>query len=180
MKGNNIFENKLTNYNSFNQTSHKMTFNDYITDKYNDVHTELFNRALDRYIEEKNINKSEYKFIELKAKNYYEPSVVCIKKLSYPYNVEQVSLAKYWDNYQYTNDNKEINNEFLEEELNPERLEIININYVTNKVTLKDKNTQKTFIKDLSFINDDMSFNEKEITLVDTFGYKLNNKIYGK
>ena len=170
----------LTNYNDFNQMSHKMTFQDYTNDKYNEVHTELFNRALDRYIVENNIDKNEYKFIEFKSKNYYEPSVVCIKRLTYPYDTKKVSLEKYWDKYQFNNDNKEINNDFLEDKVNPEMLEIVNINYVTNKVTLLDKNTEKRYIKDISFINDKMSFNKDELSLENTFGYKINNKIYGK
>ena len=180
MKVNNLVENKLSNYNDFNQKTYKMTFQDYVSDKYNDVHEKLYSKALERYIIEAGIDKKDYKFIEMKQKNYYEPSVVCIKNLSYPYDIKKVSLEKYWDNYEFINDNKDINNDFLEEDIDPERLEVISINYVTNKVTLKDKNTDREFIKDISFINDKMEINEKELTLVDTFGYKINNKIYGK
>ena len=67
---NSLIENKVLNYNNFNNVSNKMKFDDYVYDKYNRIHQKLYNDALNKLIEERNYNRDEYRFIEIKQNEY--------------------------------------------------------------------------------------------------------------
>ena len=45
---NSLIENKVLNYNNFNNVSNKMKFDDYVYDKYNIIHQKLYNNALNK------------------------------------------------------------------------------------------------------------------------------------
>ena len=45
---NSLIENKVLNYNNFNNVSNKMKFDDYVYDKYNIIHQKLYNDALNK------------------------------------------------------------------------------------------------------------------------------------
>ena len=69
---------------------------------------------------------------------------------------------------------------FFNEDINKYGLEIISINYVNNTVRFKDKITGKTFDKSFKYLNENSNYNLDEVSLHNTFSYKLNNNIYGK
>lgn len=177
---NNLIENKILNYNSFNYADNKVNFSDYVNDKHNIIHKKLYDEALNEMINDKGYDKDSYNFIEIKKDNYWEPSSVYVKSIFPPFDTEQISLKPYWNNYEYVEEHKEIDDMFFNEDINKYGLEIISINYVNNTVRFKDKITGKTFDKSFKYLNENSNYNLDEVSLHNTFSYKLNNNIYCK
>jgi hypothetical protein len=177
---NNLIENKILNYNSFNYESEKVNFSDYVNDKHNIIHKKLYDEALKEMIADKGYNVNNYNFIEIKQENYYEPSLVYVKSIYPPFSTEKISLKPYWNKYEYVEEHKNLDDMFLSDDINKDSLEIISINYVNNTVKYKDKLTGKIFTKSFKYVNEDSKYNLDELSLKNTFSYKLNNKIYGK
>lgn len=175
-----LTENKILNYNNFNNVSNKMNFCDYVYDKYNIIHQKLFDNALERLIIEKGYNKDDYRFIEIKQDEYYKPSIVYVKSIYPPFTTEKISLEKYWDKYEFNEIFKNLDENFFNEDININSLEIVDINYVKGIMKLKDKITGKTFIRSTKYLNDNLKYNKESYSLENTFSYKINNKIYGK
>ena len=98
---NSLIENKVLNYNNFNNVSNKMKFDDYVYDKYNIIHQKLYDDALNKLIDERNYNRDDYRFIEIKQNEYYQPSLVYVQSIYPPFTTEKISLEKYWDPYEF-------------------------------------------------------------------------------
>lgn len=190
----NILDDKMLKYNDLDYTASKVRVGDYVSNKNDKVHKELYDSALERYItyicETNDIDVDEYKsthkFIEIRKNNYWEPSYVYIRDINSPrpgktpFVTEKVYLSKWWNNYQYINDNKEIDSMFFNEDFNSYALSVIELDYINGKVKFRDKHNNVEFWKDFGFINSYTNYNTDEIGLNDTFSYKINNKIYGK
>lgn len=192
---NNIIENKVNNYNDMNYKSSPVRYNDYISDKYNIVHEKLYVSALNKYIESNldgyvdiNSYKHSHSFMELKQKEYYKPSKVIIKTLLLNeeqtnsddlYKFKKIDLTQYWDEYQFKDEYRDVNDIFINED-NINDYEIIYIDYVKGKVKYRSKYSGIEFYADFKYVNDESKYDETQTTLKDTFTYKLQNKIYGK
>ena len=135
---NNLIENKILNYNSFNYESEKINFSDYVNDKHNIIHKKIYDEALKEMIADKGYNVNNYNFIEIKQENYYEPSLVYVKSIYPPFNTEKISLKPYWNKYEYVEEHKDLDDMFLSDDINKDALEIISINYVNNTVKYKE------------------------------------------
>lgn len=161
-----------------------LNFNDYVSDKYSDVHNQLYISALNKYLEENLYNNQEYLdshiFSEIKNKEYWQPSKVIIKSIEEPYTTKIVDLSQYWDNYEYKEENKELNSDYYQDKEDINAFVLVYIDYVNSKIKLKNKNSGKIIWKDIKYLNSDILIDENELTLKDTFTYKLQNKIYGK
>jgi len=175
--------NSINKYNNAEYNSSKTKFTDYVSDKYNDVHKQLYSEALNEYLKSENNDNEEYihshDFTEIKNTEYWKPSRVFIRNLKYPFETETIDLSKYWNNYEYIKKFKNINPEFLTEYNVPEGFEVVYIDYVKDKVKLRNKNTGLEIYKTLEYINSDTKISD-EMLLKDTFSYKLQNKIYGE
>lgn len=181
-------ENKIKNYNKLHYGLSEIIYNDYVSDKYNIVHNELYESALNKYLNEEykklseEISFEDYKkkfnFIEIKNKEYFLPSKVIIKEIEYPFKSKQIDLSKYWNDYEESNIFKEFNNDFYVDDIDMNYYEIIMINYIKNFIKLKNKITGKILYKDIKYKN--LNNIENNISLKDTFSYKIQNKIYGK
>lgn len=170
----------ILKYNNFHNVDERVTFNDYICNKQQDIHAQLYNNALEKFIKANNYNTEDYLFIEIKQDDYFLPSYIYVRSVYPPFKTEKKSLKEYWDNYEYTEQYKQINDMFFDEDVNVNGLEIIYIDYIKGTVRLYDKITGKVFEKKTKYINDDLKYSKEHLSLENTFSYKVNNKIYGK
>lgn len=183
---NNIIQNKTYKFNKLDYKSSPVRAIDFISNKYDVVHDELYNKALDKYLKEKysteediaNFKKTHI-FLEIKQPEYYIPSKVIIKELVYPYTVETIDLTQYWDNYQF-NDEYRNKDEILLDEDSLKDGEIIYIDYVKGQAKLKSRYTGKEFWLDFKYLDENTKVNKDEYSLEKTFSYKIQNKIYGE
>ena len=176
---NSLIKNKVLNYNNFNNVSNKMKFDDYVYDKYTIIHQKLYNDALNKLIEERNYNRDEYRFIEIKQNEYYQPSLVYVQSIYPPFNTEKISLEKYWDTYEFKEEFKNLDESFFDEDVNVNALEVINIDYINGLIKLKDKYTGRIFTKKTKYLNDNLKYSKENFSLENTFSYQIyNNKIY--
>lgn len=166
-------------------------FSDYVSNKMDIIHEELFAEALHEWwlrhkdITDKNGNKkyeetfnkflSENKIIELKNKEYHLPSSVIISSKKFPYTQEKVSLNEYWNKYQFNENNKDIS-QLISDEDSINDATIVYINYVTGKCKFRSKLTGREFWTTIDYINSNTKINKDEMTLKDTFGQLLKNK----
>lgn len=178
-----IISNK-SKYNKLEYDSSKTKFSDFVSNKYDNIHKQLYIEALTEYLEKTNNANDEYinnhKFIEIKNKEYWMPSKVMIKNLNIPFETNTIDLSNYWDKYEYNQKNKEFNSFFLSEDNIKEGFEVIYIDYVNGKVKFRNKNTGLEIWKDLNYINNETKYNDDLLSLKNTFGYKLQNKIYSE
>lgn len=185
-------ENKIKKYNNLDYTYTNVTYNNYVSDKYNIIHNKLYEDALNKYLKEEyqKLNdeeitfedyKSKFNFIELKDKEYFLPSIVIIKEIEYPFKSKKIDLSKYWNQYEESIITKKFNNEFYTDDIDINHYEIIYINNVQNTVKLQNKITGKIIYKDLNYLNENNNLHiSNDLSLSNTFSYKLQNKIYGE
>jgi len=180
-------ENKIKKYNDLDYTYTNVIYNNYVSDKYNIIHNKLYEDALNKYLDEVRGNetleeyKKHYNFIELKNKEYFQPSTVIIKSIVYPFTTIKIDLSKYWNQYEESVITKKFNNEFYTDDIDINHYEIIYINNVQNIVKLQNKITGKIIYKDLNYLNENNNLHiSNDLSLSNTFSYKLQNKIYGE
>jgi len=187
MQDKNIISNKITKYDSLFYNSSPVRYSDFIIDKYNDVHNQLYNHALNELLkslcEKNNTTIKEFSkthvFVEIKQKEYWTPSKVVIKEIVYPYKIEKYDLAEYWNTYLISDEYRDINKVLFDEDTLKD-CEIIYYDYVAGKAKFRSKFTGKEFWKDFKFINPNTRVDADKVSLKDTFTYKLQNKIYGE
>lgn len=171
-------------YNKMNYNSGPIKFTDFVSDKFNTIHEELYNCALqdyfatnyDKYSETcKNFDDflSKYKLTEIKNKEYNLPSSVIISEKTFPFKQEKIDLTSYWNTYDFNSNNKDISNLISDEDtLND--AQVVYINYATGKCKFRSKFTGREFWTTLDYINSDTTYNEDEMTLKNTFGHLIN------
>lgn len=185
----NKIENKILKYDDLLYKSGPIQVNDFLNDKYDDIHKQLYNRALNKFIEEyiqtNNLDisienfKKNYKFIEIKKDEYFKPSKVLIKSVKVPFGIlegKAIDLSKYWDKYEFNTNFKDLS-EILFDEDSIKDAELIYIDYVKGKGKFKSKFTEKSFWVDFKFINNNTKINKDSFSLENTFTYKFRNKI---
>lgn len=100
-------------YDKLSYSKGKITYHDYVTNKLDNVHSMLFDDALQKYMLDKlwrdseeefyehgyNDLKQKYRIIDIKREIYFEPSVA---KLIPKHNIDSkklnIDLEKYWNN----------------------------------------------------------------------------------
>lgn len=186
----NKIENKIITYNDMFYKSGPVRAFDYVSDKYNDIHRQIYNKALKQLINTELVGENKlvetleelnknYTFIELKKDEYYLPSRVIVKKTTAPFNSKIYDLTEYWDDYEFKEEFKDLSEYWIDED-SVRDAELIYIDYINGKGKFRSKYTQKEFWVDFKFINNDTRISKDDFSLANTFTYKLNNKIYGK
>lgn len=155
---------------------------DNINDIYEKCHNELFNDALNKFIEENYILNDEenihsvnefnnkYKIIDLKDNSdWLKPSsLLLINKTNG--NVSKHGLSLYWNNVYNTNNiSKKLVSNLLISDEDKKHVEIDTIDYIKGNITFKNKFTNKTFTVPFDKIDFSLIYEEK---LKDTFKYK--------
>lgn len=125
----NILDNQL-------DSSTRISVNEILSDKPDQIHKALYNRALEKFKSQYGLSDSEYKFVEVidNAKEYYEFSSVLVVSKIYPFTKKTYSLEKYWDNYQFTDSIENV----IDESYN---YEILEKNYINGTAIVLKKDT---------------------------------------
>lgn len=125
----NILDNQL-------DSSTRISVNEILSDKPDQIHKALYNRALEKFKSKHSLSDSEYKFVEVidNAKEYYEFSSVLVVSKIYPFTKKTYSLEKYWDNYQFTDSIENV----IDESYN---YEILEKNYINGTAIVLKKDT---------------------------------------
>ena len=120
---------------------------DIIYSNSDNIHKKLFNDALNKYCNEKNINKNDYKIIDKENKDdMLKPSIAVLMSNE---GVDYIDLTNYWNKNYLENLNKYSENELFRELLieddNKKHVEVEFIDYVRGRVQFKNKFTNKKF-----------------------------------
>lgn len=130
----------IKNYNDLMYDSSPVKFNDYINNKYNIIHKELYECALKKLFNNLNINENiindKYKIIEIKNKEFFMPSSIILIDREFPFKKEIYDLTQYWPEYIFNKNNyNDIN--YNIEKYND--LEIVYIDYVKGIVIMESR-----------------------------------------
>lgn len=159
-----------------------LTITDVVTRRYDEVHKQMFKRALSKYIKEVGYNEDDYKYLEITNSYYNIPSKVQIINKYPPYSREIVDLTPYWEDTVFTSrfSYKDI------EELQYKNCEIIYKDYSKGVAKLKNKLTNQVTVVKLTDLPENLdNFGISESNEIDskyqsTFSYKYNHKLFGQ
>lgn len=171
----------LKKYDDMLYDNRPVKFTEFITNKYNDIHKELYEDALDKLIEHLISTKAEHyenyesiddvkdncKIIECKATEYWMPSEVTITHKTWPYKRDKHSLEEYWNYYQKKED-KSIETIKLTEKENIENSEIMFIDYVKGIARMRTKLTNIEFDVPFEYLDSSTDVSD-EYSLSNTF-----------
>lgn len=169
----------------------------YVNEKLDKVHNELFMSALEKafnimkmtYSDEicedfglSNANDitleeflKEYKMKEIRDDEYFKPSKVIFKRKRFPYDKYEVDLSQTWDGFQYTTIQKSSKDKLTDLD-NINGLKVVYIDYVNGRSKLRDKMTGNEYWIDNSYLDGDVELDDS-FTLDNTFYKKLQNYV---
>ena len=128
-----------------------------LNDTRDKVHKQLYDRALEKMIADKEIDVDSYRFIELPASYYTDPSSVAVISKEKPKKTIKIYLAQWWDDYYYTPENTNaLAYTFGADETELSTCEIIAIDYVKGLATIRSRYTGKTIQMNLKEVPDNM------------------------
>jgi hypothetical protein len=184
----NNITNNMVGYKDQFYRNNPVGFYDYINDKYTIIHKRLYKNALHKLLvdlaKDDNVNDADdinkwiddfyktHKIIEILPEEYYSPSDIIIYNKKFPYNSTKYNLSKYWENYQYLKQDKDINDLLLDEDT-LKYAEIIYIDYINSKCKFKSKLTGEEFWVDFNYINNNTKLSQN-MKLDNTFTHLLN------
>lgn len=158
-------------------------FANVVNDKFESVHRMLFASALKKYFEDKHDEKyqdiefdefmSYYNIIEHRNKDYNIPSRATIRSKLFPFTQETIDLSKYWNEYQFDESNKDIN-ELIDDADTLVDAKLLYVDYARNRCKFRSKTTGNEFWTTLDYVNKDTSIDD-EYSLENTFAEKLKN-----
>lgn len=171
--------------------------NQYVNEKLDKVHNELFMSALEKafnimkmtYMDEicedfglSNASDitleeflKEYKMKEIRDDEYFKPSKVIFKRKRFPYDKYEIDLSQTWDGFQYTTIQKSSKDKLTDLD-NINGLRVVYIDYVNGRSKLIDKMTGNAYWIDNSYLDGDVELDDT-FTLDNTFYKKLQNHV---
>lgn len=189
--------NNIKKYDKMIYDSSFVNVQAYTDEKLDNVHQKLFFDALEKAFEDLKISEDtiicsdlniepnelqdltleefmqEYKIKEIKKNEYFKPSTVIFRKLTYPMTTFFIDLTKYWDEFQYSIvDKKPADKLNAVEDL--DQATIIYIDYVNGKSKLRSRLSGDEFWISNEYLNSDVKLHD-EYTLENTFTKKLKN-----
>lgn len=184
----------------YDRLIYKSSLNDvtqYVNEKLDKVHNELFMSALEKafnimkmtYRDEicedfglSNANDitleeflKEYKMKEIRDDEYFKPSKVIFKRKRFPYDKYEIDLSQTWDGFQYTTIQKSSKDKLTDLD-NINGLKVVYIDYVNGRSKLIDKMTGNEYWIDNSYLDGDVELDDT-FTLDNTFYKKLQNYV---
>lgn len=175
-------QNEVSNikYNQLLYNSRPVRFDEFMTNKYDKIHHQLFEDALLKFIlslndpECKSIKdfKKLYNFIEFKNDEYWQPSKMVYITKSYPYKKRNVDLTEFWNTYQETKNESIENVKFDSEQKHIDMFELTDIDYIKGKVKLRDKMKNIEFWTTFNRINDKINVAD-DYSLKNLFSSKI-------
>ena len=172
-----LITSNIERYDNIIYDSGIVKFSDYIIQKYDKIHEQLYNDALNKFLVEKakeeNISVAKYKrinnILEYKADEYYMPSKVLVISKKRPYKKAVYDLDKYWNNHFYESKyfvGEILNSNGFDDNIN---YEITHIDYVKGLVVLESKITGEVIETTVDHISSNTPISD-ELILKNTFG----------
>lgn len=172
-------------YNSMIYSSRPVKFDEFMTNKYNIVHKQLYDDAMDSLIEYivqsedlydeygEPMSVSEFKrknkCIEIKEDEYWKsPRVIIIRK-QYPYKKTVYDLAAFWS-YIQSKDDKNIDDIKVNKDIKD--FEITKLDYLKGQATLhsrlydEDQTVDFDYIDDFTKVSDELELKSSFITRI--------------
>lgn len=169
-------ENHIKNYNDLMYDNGPVKFNDYILNKYNVIHNELYDTALQKLCKAIHIDYhtiySQYKLIEIKNTEFYLPSKVILITTTFPFSKKTYDLTPYWPEYVF---NKYTYNDILFDNEKYKNMEIIYIDYVKGTITLQSRQNDIVVKVGFDLIDPDSVKIGEEYSLNNLFSFKITN-----
>lgn len=173
----------MSKYNKTEYYNGPASVSEVVSNKYDIIHKNLFNDALESYYYANQEKYSDaptfekflenFKIIELKSENYNAPSSVLISTKKFPFKQEKINLAEYWNPYQFVESNKDLDSLMVDKDTLVDA-RLVYINYVSGKCKFRSKITGKEFWTTIDYITSQTNIDINEMTLEDTFTYLIN------
>lgn len=162
---------KINRYDELMYNSGPVSISDYMSDKYNDVHDQIYAKALAAYIEESAMDESEYRFIEVKPTEFWKPSSVMVIMKKKPFSKKLVDLTPYWEDYKFDNkyDFKCIK---IDKDENLTNSMVVEIDYLRGKVKMYNKVADMYFYVGFDRVDKNTELSDDDLLLTDTFTYE--------
>lgn len=159
----------------YNNTPVKYT--DYVSNKFNDIHKQLYNDALNKLLNDikdtygfENINDflGKIKIIEIKNNEYWKPSSVIIKFTTSIYvndkkiikgSIVKYDLSKYWNTYQNKTYERHIGECAELNQVIPDP-EILYINYVKGETVIESRLNDLKYTTNSDYIQSGDKYSE--------------------
>ena len=154
-----------------------VTFTDVINSRQDDIHAQMYAKALKSWISYAGIDPDSYRMIEIKASYFDTPSKVDVMLKEYPYTRKIVDLSPFWDEYDFSSSMSYMK---LDNDNSVETAEVIYKDYVRGYAVMHSRLTDATFKVSLKDLPEDAKEYEDEKSFVHSFSYKVSNKIYGR
>jgi hypothetical protein len=168
----------MSKYSShINKRKSIITVSEVISKKYDDIHNQLYERALSSYMDANNMNSTYYRTIEIKSSYYNEPSSVKIIERTPPYKTTIVDLTEYWSDYIYSNTLSYLK---IDDDITTQTAEVKYKDYVRGTAEMESRLTGVKYKTDINKLPLDVKEYPDDHAMSTTFGYKVQNKIYGK
>jgi hypothetical protein len=165
---------QILKYDQMLYESGPVSFTDFVNSKYDKIHADLYNDALQKYLVEHPeymLYRSAYNFIETKQPEYWLPSYVSIISKSIPHTRKRVWLNDWWSKYQ--NKSNKSSNLYIDSDTLTDAT-VTEMNYVTGEATMSSKFTGNKFKVPFSKLSYDTPVSD-DLNLDDTFASKLTN-----
>lgn len=173
---------KLSNikYNKMLYDSKPVSFDEFVDNKYDKIHHQLYIDALSKFIKTLNDNncttikefKNKYNIIELKNDEYWKPSSIIYITKTYPYKKTQVDLTNFWNTYQEHKNDEFTNIKFTDSKYNIAIFELIGIDYINGKCKIRNKENNSEFCIPFNRLNKDIIVGE-DYSLANLFSSKI-------
>ena len=121
---------------------------------------EMINRYLDKH-----------KIIEIKNKEYWQPSSIIIYSVEYPYTKTKIDLTPWWNTYQRYDNYQLPEIKIIDESINDNIIE--EINYVKGQVNVYSKLNDLNYLADFNYIKEDTEVDDDKLS--NTFYNKIKN-----
>lgn len=182
--------NIIKQYNDLVYDSRPVSLAEFMSNKYNIVHQQLFDDAITAYLKDNSdvlyndiseeiaediaikMFKQQNKIIEIKGSEYWMPSSILIITKKFPYKKKRVDLTKYWNLYQKHSD-KNYNDIKVSIE-NIKDSEVFYIDYVNGIAYMRSRLNNIEFEVPFEYLNNETKVAD-DYTLSNTFTNMLQN-----
>lgn len=184
--------NIIKQYNDLVYDSRPVSLTEFMSNKYNIVHQQLFDDAITSYLKDNHnvlyndiseeiaediaikMFKQQNKIIEIKGSEYWMPSSILIITKKFPYKKKRVDLTKYWNLYQEHSDKN-----YNDIKVSPENMkdsEVFYIDYVNGIAHMRSRLNNVEFEVPFEYLNNETKVAD-DYTLSNTFTSMLQNRI---
>lgn len=168
------YNSTITSYDRLFYNSGPTKISDYLSDKYNKIHTLLYQDALNKFYKDypEYENNSNIQIIEIKNKEFWMfPRIYIIDYSKRPFKKIEYSLEPYWNNIYV----EKLEDGKIPSELGNSNDQIDYFNYVSGKATMLNRYENEKYKIDFKDLGENLQLSDNLNVYPDTFAYK---KIY--